>query len=294
MTDILSRGLDTIRLAQTLASPGFTLAMKALSFIGTQEFYIAFLPLVYWCLSRRKGVRLGVVVILSGFFNLWLKALVMEPRPYMNDSSLMLDSEDTYAFPSGHAQGTGVFWGMTALLFPRVLFTVAAFLLPLAVGFSRVYLGVHYPTDVFAGWALALVFLAVFRFAGEPIGAFFKSLERRFKIILLALVSFAMNQLLPGDTSMAGLFLGAGVGFVIASEDLRFSSGGSAGTRILRYGIGMATTLALYLAPKYLVGDAFPAQENLIRFLRYAVVGAWISLGAPWLFLSLGLATRED
>ncbi len=294
MSDMLSWGLDVVRSVQTMASPGFTAAMKAISFIGTQEFFIVFLPLVYWCVSRKKGVRLGVVVILSAFLNLWLKAIIMEPRPYVADSAVQLDTEETFAFPSGHAQGSGVFFGMLALLFPRVVFTIVAFLLPLAIGFSRVYLGVHYPTDVFAGWALALILLAFFHFAGEAVGSFFKSMPRRFKIVILAALSLVMNQLLPGDSSMAGLFLGAGVGFVIAAEDLRFSSEGSTKSRILRYLVGIATTLVLYLAPKYLIGDSFPAQARLIRFLRYAVVGGWVALGAPWLFMKLGLASRED
>ncbi len=294
MSDTLAWGLGVVKSVQAVASPGFTVAMKALSFVGSLEFYLAFLPLVYWCVNRRKGVRLGIVVLLSSFLNLWLKELIMQPRPYQMDNSVMLDTAESYGLPSGHAQGSGVFWGMIAVLFPRALFTVAAVALPLLVGFSRIYLGVHFPTDVFAGWGLALVCVALFHFLGERAGALFKSLERRFKIIILAAIALGMNYLMTSDTMIAGAFFGSGVGFVITSEDMGFSAGGRIGTKILRYCVGIATTLVLYLGPKYLIGDAFPSQAGLIRFLRYGIVGIWVTLGAPWLFLKLKLADRED
>ena len=72
-----------------------------------------------------------------------------------------------------------------------------------------------------------------------------------------------------------------------------FSTKGSLGKKALRYVFGMATVAILYLAPKYLLGARLSA-EPLVRFLRYAAVSAWGALGAPWLFLKLGLADREN
>ncbi|MDP2792058.1 MAG: phosphatase PAP2 family protein [Rectinemataceae bacterium] len=294
MSDVLSWGLDVVRSVQTLASPGLTTAMKIVSLAGSMEFYIAFLPLVYWCVDRRKGVRLGITLLVSAFLNLWLKALLLQPRPYQLDQSVMLDTADSWGLPSGHAQGSAVFWGSLAILFKKTILIAAAIVLPLLVGFSRVYLGVHFPTDVFAGWGIAVLCLTVFFLFGEKAGLFFRNLDRRYKIIAVAAIALGMNFLMKSDSMPAGAFLGAGIGFVIVSENLRFSAGGSARMRILRYLAGMTTTLLVYLAPKYLIGDMFPSQAYLIRFIRYAAVGGWTSLGAPWLFLRLKLAVLEE
>lgn len=294
MQNILDWGLDVIRAIQGHPSPFLVLVMKGISLTGSTEFYIACLPLLYWCVNRRKSLDLGIVVLVSAFINVWLKEVFMLPRPYQIDPSVGLDTALSWALPSGHAQGTAVFWGMIALLFHRRLFAILAFVLPLLVGLSRVWLGVHYPSDVVAGWVLAAFLVSGWMIFSGRSRSLLGSLDARFRYIIVAAVSWIMNALLPGDTMIAGAFLGAGAGFIYSRENLQFDSGGSLRTRILRYLVGISIALVIYLVPKLLLGDAFPDQERLIRFLRYAVLGAWIALGAPLLFVRLGLAKVES
>ena len=76
-------------------------------------------------------------------------------------------------------------------------------------------------------------------------------------------------------------------------EDLRFDSRGSMAQKALRYIVGIAFTLVLYLGPKLFLDDAFPSQQALVRFLRYALVGIWVAYGAPWCLLKMKLIKLE-
>jgi membrane-associated phospholipid phosphatase len=292
MNDILAWGLDVVRAAQRVASPALTLAMKAITVLGTEWFFLAAIPVVYWCVDKRRGLRLGLLVFLSAFFNGWLKVLFAQPRPFQLDPSVGFASESSYGLPSGHAQGTATFWGAAAPLFRKPWGLVLALGVPLLVGATRIYLGVHFPTDLFAGWALGAFFVAGDALVGDRIEGFLSRQRPRLKLAAAAAIALAMNAVFMEDTSLAGAFFGFGAGLAYAPTAAPFSVRGSAAKRALRYLFGLATIAIIYFAPKLLLGAL--GSEPLLRFLRYALLGAWGSLGAPWLFIKLGLAERED
>jgi len=267
--------------------------MQAITFLGSELFVLSVLPLIYWCIERKKGARIGMAILLSVYTNLWVKTLFMVPRPYTIDPSVGLSHETTSAFPSGHSQTSITFWGVSLSILPRLAGILLFAVLPLLVGLSRVYLGVHYPLDVLAGWLLGVVFVLLFHFAGPRIEAILHTWDTRFRFLLVAVLALIMNALMPGDTMLAGAFFGSGAGFVLASKSLRFDARGTVKMKLLRYLVGIAGTFALYLGPKLILGDSFTAQEQLIRFIRYALVGFWVAYGAPRLFLSLKLVSLE-
>ncbi|TXT44614.1 MAG: phosphoesterase PA-phosphatase-like protein [Spirochaetes bacterium] len=248
---------------------------------------------LYRCVDRKKGARIGILILISAFANLWAKTLFKLPRPYELDPSLELAREHTSAFPSGHSQTSMTFWGAALTVLPKGIGLAAFIAFPLLVGISRIYLGVHFPMDVVAGWALGGVFVALFYFLGPKIETMLHNLESRFRMIIVAAVALAMNFLMPEDTMMGGAFLGSGLGFVLVSKSLRFEAEGSLAEKTLRYALGMAGAVIIFLGPKYLLGDLFPAQTSLIRFLRYGLLGFWVSYGAPLAFYKLKLVVLE-
>ena len=294
MESILSWGVELIRAVQRHASPALTIAMKGLTALGSEWFYLAVLPVVYWCVDRRKGQRLGVVFLASAFLNLWLKDLFAQPRPYDLDPSVGMARESSHGLPSGHSQNSAVFWGLAAPQIRRPWGLVLALALPLLIGFSRIYLGVHFPTDVFAGWALGGIFLGAYALAGHRAERALDRLDVRAKVALVAGLAFAMNALEMRDTSIAGGFFGMGIGLVYAGRLAPFSAGGPLGKRALRFVFGMAGAAVLYLGLKAVFPGKGSELYALFRFLRYGLLGAWVALGAPWAFLRLKLAERED
>jgi undecaprenyl-diphosphatase len=119
--------------------------------------------------ARREWIVLGGWVIAlsgGGLIDHWLKVAIHRPRPSYAPELLQHAS---WSFPSGHAMGALVGYGMLAyvllLLGPRtrsyrLLVVAGAALLILAIGISRLYLGVHYFSDVVGGFAAGLLWLS--------------------------------------------------------------------------------------------------------------------------------------
>lgn len=118
----------------------------------------------------KRGEKTDAVLVLvtvggGGMINLLLKLLFSRPRPSFID---MFYQEVGFSFPSGHAMLSVLFFGVIAYLFWRPLHTarrrlavgIAASVIALVVGISRLVLGVHFLSDVLAGWAAGIVWLS--------------------------------------------------------------------------------------------------------------------------------------
>lgn len=104
-------------------------------------------------------------VLIAGILNPLIKLLVMRDRPSLQH----LVVETTYSFPSGHAATSMILYGTLIFLMPSLIKTrewawmiqVLLGLLILSIGASRVYLGVHYPSDILGGYSLSLFWLCL-------------------------------------------------------------------------------------------------------------------------------------
>lgn len=125
--------------------------------------FLVFLPVVVWLLRARRWVPAAwvtVSVVGVGVLNTAVKELVGRPRPQFADGGAQLSS---LSFPSGHASGIACLV-TTALVLAwpalsraaRRWWTAAAVALALLVGLSRMWLGVHYLSDVVGGWAFGV------------------------------------------------------------------------------------------------------------------------------------------
>jgi membrane-associated phospholipid phosphatase len=108
----------------------------------------------------RDGLFFGIAVAGSAILNIVAKNYFARMRP---DLWLSLTPETTYSFPSGHAMGSATLGMALILLFwPtrwRWPMTAASLVFVFLVGVSRVYLGVHYPSDILAGWSAAIAWV---------------------------------------------------------------------------------------------------------------------------------------
>ncbi|HUX38352.1 MAG TPA: phosphatase PAP2 family protein [Rectinemataceae bacterium] len=290
MNGILAWGLDFIRAVQSLGNPGVTLVMKGFTYVGSAPFYILAIPLIYWTIDRKRGLRILLFFLVSTFANMWLKDLWGQPRPFELDKAIAMMPELGHGLPSFHAQTSVVFWGMSAILFPRPLGLVLSIAMPLLIGFSRIYLGVHFPTDVFVGWGLGLVLVLTDRLVSDRFEKLLAILGGRWRLISMAVVALLMNALYHADLSMSGAFLGAGMGFAWADDKAQFSVEGSLLAKIARVVLGLATTVGVYFLFKLITPGREAELFNLASFLSFAFVGFWIAFAAPWLFLKLKLA----
>lgn len=148
------------------ANPTLNWLFYGLTTIGNVEFILPITILLIAFLLYKKHRRQAMIVFFgvggAAAANLILKLLFHRDRPAFWQS---LITETGYSFPSGHAMLTSaLILCVIAILWKtrwRVISIIFGALLILLIGFSRLYLGVHYPTDIIAGWSVSAVWIAI-------------------------------------------------------------------------------------------------------------------------------------
>ncbi len=296
MSDVLQWGLDLIISIQEFRSPLLDDIFRAISFLGEEEFFLLLIPLLFWCVNAGMGIRLAILVMLSGCANVDLKDVFQEPRPFEYDASVGLVVEEDYGMPSGHAQLSVTIWGMLASWAHKTWAWVIAVVLMALIGFSRVYLGAHFPTQVLAGWGIGVVILALYLGVHTRLEEWLTGLRLGQQIALALVVPCALLMIHPVKDTVAtmAVLLGLGVGLALGQGRVTFSAEGLWWQRAARFPVGAVVMFGIFLGLKAAFPDEGEALYLPLRFVRYGLVGLWIVLGAPWLFGILRLTPKVE
>jgi membrane-associated phospholipid phosphatase len=325
MNIILDWGIDFIAGLQTNA-PWLEAPSRFFSFLGTEKFYLFLLPFLYWCVDVRLGLRVGVILTLSDCLNTFFKFLFHQPRPsWVSDNVRVIQAEPSYGLPSGHAQHAVTVWGTVAAWgkgWLRWLMAVLIFL----IGFSRIALAVHFPTDVLAGWLIGGVILWAFLKWEAVVIAWFNRFTLAQKIglafaasILLIIISLVGLAFVPpvdpsqwkadvarafslaldqaairlratsGAVGVAGTFFGLAAGAILIFQRGGFDAGGPRAKRALRFVLGMIGVIILWLGLTTVLPRDASLLSQVLRYFRCALTGFWVAYIAPWVFIKLGL-----
>ena len=286
MEPLLPWGLEIIHSIQHIQSPLLNTIFLVITSLGSSLAFLVVLPFLFWCVDYNLGMRVAIVCTLSSFCNFSLKDFFAQPRPFNLDPSVAITTARGYGLPSGHAQGSLVLWGsIAAWTGKKWVWAVTAAFVALT-GFSRVYLGVHFPTDVLAGWIVGIVLLALYCTLQPKIESWITG--QPLVIQLLSLLAVSLGLLLITSNRVMvyqlGMLVGIGVGAMLKVRYVSFSVSGTRGRSLARYSIGITILFTLFATLRTI----YPAQQAtgyfIIGFLHSAVNGLWISLGAPWLF----------
>ena len=266
------------------------------------------ISIMYWCIDKKCGQRLLFAVTGSITINSGLKNFFKAPRPIgsKNLESLRTETATGYSFPSGHTQTATTVWVALIEYFRKWWITLLGIIMILGAGISRLYLGVHWPEDVFIGWILgilvSIIFIKLFDYVDQ---------NKRYYILLLTLVLFAIPvYFFRGDELIKsfGLYTGFVLGYIIEDKFIGFSTQESRkkaniftnnktkpklSTKILRFIVGIVTLGIIYAAGKslqiLLFADASQDVLYIIEYIRYTIVVLWGVAGAPFLFEHFGL-----
>lgn len=298
--------------------------MRFFSNLGTENFFFIVLPLIYWCIDSALGMRVGLILATSGVFNYAGKLLFAGPRPYWVSSHVKgLWPETSFGTPSNHAQLATNVWGLIAVYVKKTWVQVIAVLLIFLIGFSRIYLGAHFPHDVILGWILGGIILYAFVKLEKPVfdwflqKTMFQQIVFSFAVsMVFILIGFSAatlrkdfqipeqwisNALLVstdvpapvephGIFTLAGTFFGLAAGSVWILHNGGYQATGPLWKRALRYVVGLIGILIFWMGLGAILPDGDGFIFYVLRYLRYSLVGWWVAAGAPWVFIRLSLS----
>ena len=271
-------------LQQNMGAAG-TFAARTASFIGGETVSLLLLIVMLFCYKKEAGKRVARTVLTASMWFPMIKNVVLRVRPYMvhqdnikvlqvveADADPMDIIQQGFSFPSGHGATAVSLFGSIAREARRRWMWTLAIVMPLLIGFSRIAVGVHYPTDVLAGWAVGLAAIG-FNILLEKI---VKQDWLRYVILLvISLPGIIWCQSRDYFTSL-GLLIAAAVAFPFEAKYTRFQDTRNIWAMILRtigaFAIYFAlnTVLKMPFSKEWL--DSGTLAANLVRTARYAVI----------------------
>lgn len=311
------RSTEFILLLQGYRSPAVDYFFRAFTFLGNDYFYIFFFCIMLWCVDKPLGLSAAAVLLVSGAGSNLLKGLWALPRPAIEG----IFPPHSYAFPSGHALTAVTLWGYLAVKTKKAWFWAWTIIVIIIVSFSRLILGFHFAGDVLGGVFLGMLFLKVFLWADSFLtrkGAGFflngrkgmrcdannRRGQKGFKtcrdrqgsfFLLLApalafFVPFCLVFILPGESGkILGILAGGSAGYILEKAKIRSLTQGSWRQQLLKALIGILGEAGIFL----ISGCIFSAVVPCLTFLRYMVLGFWITFLAPYIFVRAALCPRD-
>jgi membrane-associated phospholipid phosphatase len=276
--------------------------MGIITYLGEAIVYIAILVILYYVWDKKKAYRTVVALVSTTVVNASAKLAFKLPRP--DDTFGHIIEETTYGLPSGHTQMSTVFWGTLGSLVAKWGMITASILLPLVIAFSRIYLVVHWFTDVLMGFGLGLIILAIFLVILEPIENYFEDKSTSIKVIWSILIGIVFAtplvllnlfptlelEVMVDNLRYVVVFTTASISYVIEGKIIDFDN------KIDKWWKGIIRVLfaVIILAGVFLYGmffDPEPATtlKMVLDLVVYALLGPILFLLLPWIIKKLNL-----
>ncbi len=153
--------MEILKALESIRNPILNWIMQALTYLGEETVFMAVAIILFWCVDKWKGYFLLCTGFLGTILSQGMKLICQISRPWVKDPSFtVVESAKSgatgYSFPSGHTQGAACTFGGIARTSKKTWLRWALVVLVLLVGFSRMYLGAHYPSDVGVGLSLGV------------------------------------------------------------------------------------------------------------------------------------------
>lgn len=288
--------VNLIEWLQTHVGSAGISVISRFSMFGEEILLILIVGFIYWSYDKRLGRTIGLSAVMGIAWNTMAKNIVLRRRPYFDNKGIKIlrvvdpkadiydISAQGYSFPSGHSTNAATVFGALAVCLRKRWMTVAAVVIILFTGFSRIVVGAHYPTDVMVGWTLGLVSVTVIQALQKRV----KSTPVLYIIMLVTAVPGFFYCKSADYFTAVGLLIGFMGGTLWDDRFVHFENTRKPVWMIVRVIGGMAVYLALNTLLKLPFSKEFLYSGStaalLVRGARYAIV-AFVDFGVyPMLF----------
>lgn len=305
--------LSILLFFQSLRNPILNFIFLVFTVSTEAPLLILITAVIYWCINKKCGQKMLFAIVGNFVVNLGIKEFVKAPRPIgiKGLESLRVSTAGGYSFPSAHTQTATTFWVSIMTIFKRNYIRLLGAVMVLGVGLSRLYLAVHWPIDVIAGWILGIFFTVVFVKIFDYIDD-----NKKYIFLVALLIPFILIAIFlksPEYFEKFGILVGFVFGYIVEDKFVKFTtennnkkinfsnknkkSKNMIFSRICRFLIGIVTIWILYVAIKVLISilittlNISDSSMSIIfmNFIKYTVVVFYGVAGAPALFKILKL-----
>ena len=289
--------MSVLYLLEKIRMPGLNELMLTVTQLGEETAFLVIALIVFWCVDKKTGYFVMAVGFLGTMLNQILKLACRIPRPWVLDPNFTIleearEAATGYSFPSGHTQSAVGTFGCLVATADKKWWRNICILLAFLVGFSRMYVGVHTPSDVLVAAGMACVLIGILRkptIEGSP---------EQMKKVIAAMLAVSVVFLLyvsfwnfPADMdphnmesgvknayTMIGCLTGVAIVYLVDVKYLRFPVKAVWWVQIIKIVVGLLLVLAVkegLRTPLELVLPVYPA-----RAVRYFLIV--LMAGAVW------------
>lgn len=317
-----------IFLIRTLQASGDWLkpVMESFTVLGYPQAYMVMVAIVYWSFKRKLGLRLAIFLSLVSSINSILKLVFHAPRPYWVTAEIeAIHASRGFGMPSGHAQAS-VVWLLAGAYLRRTWFWIIAMVITFLIGLSRAFLGMHFPTQIIAGWSVGIAFMICFLRFEEPLTTWVSQLKLSRQILMvlglsmLIVLAGAISLLFTAGWDMpldwarkaspylfldrtilrsggmaslagnAGAFMGVAIGAILMERSGGFVTTAPWWIRLSRAIIGLSCMFLFYVG----LQEIMPAEDRILahaawRFLGFCLVSFLAIYLVPVWLIRFGL-----
>lgn len=267
--------ITIIRFLQQFSNPFFDKVAELITITGEQYFSIGLILIIYLCINKNLGYRLGFASLFSNSVNNLMKNVFKVPRPIGTSGvrSLRLETAGGYSFPSGHTQNGSVLWtNLMKNIKRRWIYSLGSVMI-ISVALSRLYLGVHRPVDVFFGFIFGVLSMLI-------VNRIFDCKEAKARIcgLLILIVGAFIVTIAYGDLNLykqIGAMIGFFIGYIIEKKFIKFKEKASVTQNMIKILIAIIGYVILQLGLKAILPNL-----KIFAGFRYFLIILWVTVGA--------------